>query len=393
MQRDTELLKFCTARQAEILEAVWQHGSHRKAARAIGIDGRGVDRTIEAIKKKAAKQGYAPDYDMVRQAPPGFSVKGTSTYYNDEGKPVGQWVKTTQDREAMRAAMDEAIIAMAETIPREVPVPGPRSCDADLLNLYVITDYHFGMLAWGEETGDDWDLGIAESALVAWFESAMRQSPDSERAVLCQLGDFLHFDSLEPVTPTSRHLVDADTRFTKIVRCAIRVLRRVVTMLLSKHKHLHVLMAEGNHDLSSSMWLREWFAVLYEDEPRITVERSPDPYYCVEHGQTSLFFHHGHKRKVGDIDHVFAAKFRDVFGRTKYSHCHMGHLHHEDVKETSLMIVEQHPTLAASDSHASRGGWMSRRAAKVITYHKDHGEVSRSTVGWGMVAPCASSPA
>lgn len=393
MTRDTKLLEFCTERQAEVLQAVWKHGSNQKAAKALGINRRVVDKTVQAIKHKAARQGYSPDHHMVRTAPPGFLVKGTSTYYNDEGQPVGQWVKTTQDREAMQQAMEEAIAAMGETIPREKPKPAPKTADADLLNLYTITDYHFGMLAWGEETGADWDLAIAESALVAWFEAAMRQSPDSEHAVLAQLGDFLHFDSLDPITPTSRHLVDADSRFTKIVRCAIRVFRRVVNMLLAKHKQVHLLMAEGNHDITSSMWLREWFAVLYEDEPRITVERSPDPYYCFEHGQTSLFFHHGHKRKVGDIDHVLAAKFRDVFGRTKHSYCHMGHLHHEDVKETSLMIVEQHPTLAASDAHASRGGWMSRRAAKVITYHRDHGEVSRSTVGWGMVAPCASSAA
>ena len=35
------------------------------------------------------------------------------------------------------------------------------------------------------------------------------------------------------------------------------------------------------------------------------------------------------------------------------------------------MIVEQHRTLAAPDAHQARGGWISGRDAKVITYHKD----------------------
>ncbi len=36
---------------------------------------------------------------MVHTVPDGFQVKGVSTYYNDEGKPVGQWVKSVPDKE------------------------------------------------------------------------------------------------------------------------------------------------------------------------------------------------------------------------------------------------------------------------------------------------------
>lgn len=40
---------------------------------------------------------------------------------------------------------------------------------------------------------------------------------------------------------------------------------------------------------------------------------------------------------------------------------------------------------AAPDSHASRGGWMSGRDAKVITYHAEHGEVGRIIVSADML--------
>jgi len=148
---------------------------------------------------------------------------------------------------------------------------------------------------------------------------------------------------------------------------------------------VHLVMAEGNHDPASSIWLRELFRALYEDEPRITVDLSPDPYYCVEHGLTSLFFHHGHKRKPTAVSDVFAAKFREVFGRTKFSYAHMGHLHHVDAKENNLMIVEQHRTLAGSDAYASRGGWLSGRDACVITYHAAYGEGGRSRINSKML--------
>jgi hypothetical protein len=250
----------------------------------------------------------------------------------------------------------------------------------------VVTDYHMGMHSWGEQTGADWDLQIAENLLVRWFERAIALSPDAEQAVLCQLGDFLHFDSLEAITPANKNLLDADTRYQKVVRVAIRVLRRVIAMLLQKHARLHVVMADANHDPAGSAWLREMFAAFYDDEPRIKVDVSPDTFYCYEWGETSLFFHHGHKRKPTNVSDVFAAKFRDVWGRTKHSYGHMGHLHHKLVVEHSLMLIEQHRTLAAPDAYASTNGYISGRDASCITYHKRYGEVGRVTVSARMAS-------
>jgi len=127
--------------------------------------------------------------------------------------------------------MEEAIKAMAEDIPRLSPLQEPSQSNSNLLNCYVITDYHLGMLSWREETGEDWDVGIAESLIVKWFAQAIQQSPDAEQAVFAQLSDFLHFDGMDAVTPASKHLLDVDTRFAKLVRSAIRVLRNVIDML------------------------------------------------------------------------------------------------------------------------------------------------------------------
>jgi hypothetical protein len=328
----------------------------------------------------------APALNQPDNLPEGVKLRGTSTLTDIRtGETVMQWVKTTADEAQREAAMRATIAALAESIKPVKAQRAPARTIDDLANLYVVTDYHMGMLAWPEETGDDWNLSIAENMLVDWFGAAIAQSPDAELGIFCQLGDFLHFDGLDAVTPASKHLLDADTRFQKIVRVAIRAIRRVIGMLLAKHARVIVIMAEGNHDTASSIWLRELLAALYADEPRITVDVNPDPYYCVEHGKTALFFHHGHKHRMAGIDAVFAAKFREVFGRTKFAFAHMGHLHHIDVKETSLMVVEQHRTLAAKDAYASRGGWMSDRDAQVITYSKEWGKVGSVVVSARML--------
>ncbi len=376
---DPKLKQFCrTDSDKRIIEAVISQGSHRKAAKHLTMSSRTVDRCVARVKKLGEKQGYSPEHGLFHPSPEHIPMSGYSHIRRDaEGNMLG-WDKYKADDAKLLELLQETVEALKEDLP-----VAPRTKlitknqQADLLNLYVVTDYHLGMLSWAEETGADWDMDIAEDLLIQWFTKAIARSPDASEAIFAQLGDFLHFDSLDAVTPEHGNILDADTRFQKLVRVAIRVIRRVIAMLLEKYPKVIVLMAEGNHDPASSIWLRELFAAHYDNEPRVVVDVSVDPYYCYEFGYTSLFFHHGHKRKVSNIDTVFASKYREIFGRTKHSYAHMGHRHSIDMKETNLMVVEQHRTLAAADAYAARGGWMSGRDASVITYHRQYGYDSR----------------
>ena len=371
-------INFCkTDDEKLVIKLLLKGETSRKVAELSGKGKTSVLRIKERVKDRASLQGFSPENDMDKTAPDTHFVKGTSTLYKD-GEKVLQWVRTDKKAEDQYKVMKEVVEALSENVRPAKPITfKEKDLNESLINVYTITDFHYGMFAWGEETGEDWDLDIAESTLVNWFASAIKQSPDSETAILANIGDFLHWDGMEAKTPTHGHTLDADTRFQKLVRSVINSLRIITEMLLEKHKHVHIVHATGNHDLASSVWLRELFSAYYSNDPRVTVETSPDVYYAYEFGQTSLFWHHGHKRGVGNVSAVFAAKFREIFGRTKYSYAHLGHRHSVDVKENSLMIVEQHQTLAAPDAHASEGGWVSLRSAQCITYHKNYGEVSR----------------
>ncbi len=386
---DTQGLdEYCaTDKQREILATIRECNTVELAAEKLGVSERNAYAILRRIRVRAAKSGWAPGQDMTKPVPDGFSVSGVSTLYDKDGKITAQWVKTKQEAEKEQLLVQEARQAIVESLPREKPVKClTKHCSENLLNCYILTDYHLGMKSWHEETGEDWDVRIAEDLLVNWFNAAIRLAPNSGTAVLCQLGDFLHFDGLAALTPEHKNLLDADTRFQKVVRVAIRLLRRIIRALLKKHDRVHLIMAEGNHDPASSIWLREMFAAWYDDEPRITVDQNADPYYCYEFGKTSLFFHHGHKRKPSTVDDVFVSRFREVFGRTEFSYGHMGHMHHEKGLETNLMIVEQHRTLAAPSTYDRRGGWDSGRSAEVITYHKDFGFVGRISITPDMVS-------
>lgn len=377
---DIELKKFGNEQQAERVDIINLHGSWSAAAKALGVSRNALKQSINIITKAAAKRGYAPDNDMTKVVPDGYKVKGVSTYYNAEGKASAQWVKSSADEERRIELIKEAFAAMADELPRVEPSVTTNIHIDALCNLYVMTDCHVGMLAWHKEGGADWDLKIAEKTLTGCFEQMVKSSPPATTGFVCQLGDWLHFDGMTAVTPTGGHNLDADGRFSKIVQASIRILRRLVDFALVHHNIVIVLMAEGNHDLVSSIWLRSMFKALYENDPRVHVIDSELPYYVYRHGEIMLAFHHGHLNKNDRLPLLFAAQFAEQWGVTKKRYCHTGHRHHVEEKEHSGMTVVQHPTLAARDAYAARGGWLAERQVSAITYHKAYGQVSKITV-------------
>jgi hypothetical protein len=374
---DANLYRYCTPRQKQVLEAIEQFGSARAASAALKMAIGGASETYITVKKKAAKNGYAPEHDFTRPVPDGYVAKGVSTYYNAEGKPSGQWVKASLSHEALVEAMKEAVEGFKGEIDPASPIVAPAASDEHLCNLYTFTDYHLGMLAWHKEGGNDWNISIAERTIIAALQQMIEQSPKAHTAVINIQGDFLHTDGKTPVTPASKHVLDADSRFPKIRKSAIRVIRSMVAMSLLRHQDVHLVIAEGNHDEESAGWLADLFSVHYEEEPRVNVNDSVLPFYVFEWGNTMLGIHHGHKVKNESLPLLFAAQFPQEWGRTTRREIHCGHRHHRDEKEYNGVTVVQHPTLAARDAYAARGGWIADRAAWAITYHKRFGAVGR----------------
>jgi hypothetical protein len=314
--------------------------------------------------------------------PDGYKISGVSQYVNAEGKVSAQWVKTSIDAEKQAEMLRAAVEAMCEDIKPELPVRMVGDVYKNLCNVYTLTDSHVGMLAWNHETqSGDWDLSLAEKTLVGCFTQMVSSAPKAETCVIAQLGDFLHYDSaVSAVTPLHGNVLDADGRMPKMVKVAIRILRTVIDLALSKHEKVVLLLAEGNHDISSSVWLRAMFQALYEANPRLKVIDSELPYYTYQHGNTMLGWHHGHLSKKDALPILFASQFPKMWGDTTKRYIHCGHQHHTDIKEYSGITVEQHPTLAARDAYAARGGWMAERQVTAITYSDVYGQVARNTV-------------
>ena len=358
----------------------------RRIEKALGIElpsfaSTAGARTRQEVTRKLAKRGWSPEHDLTKPVPDGFSLRGYTMQYNmATGKAERLWIKPGIDGERQAEMLKAACEAMAEDLPKVLPTPSKGMWRKDLLAVYVAGDPHIGMLSWGEETGEDWDLKIAEQVHCSAINALVESTPKTEQAIVLNLGDALHYDAMVPVTAHSGNILDADGRYAKMVRVAIKIIRQCVTSALQKHRRVHVVNVRGNHDETGAIWMAAALAHVYENEPRVTVETSPSVFSYYRFGNTLLGFHHGHTCKADKLPGVMATDRARDWGETENRFWLTGHIHHASLKEYPGVSVESFGTLAAKDAYANDGGWRSRRSMTAIVYDRKHGEVERHMV-------------
>lgn len=347
------------------------------AAAKLGVH----ERTYRRHRSALARSGFSPQHDMTHLVPEGFKVKGVSTYYDKDGKPRGQWVKSSEDREAQYALMLAAIEAMASEMPQYLPVVPPGETNDALMAVYPVGDAHIGMRAWGEETqAENWDMEIAERIQCGAMAALVETAPPAERAVIINLGDWLHADNMEGMTSRSGHVMDLDGRYAKMISVGMKVMRQCIQSALEKHARVEVINVVGNHDDTGALWMSVALRHTYENDPRVHIHDAPSAFHYIEFGKTLIGCHHGHSCKAERLPGVMAADQAQAWGRTEHRYWYLGHVHHQSVKEYAGVTVESFNTLTAKDAYAAFGGYRARQNMKCLVIHKEFGEVSRHTV-------------
>jgi hypothetical protein len=419
---DPRLKRFATEEQWKKL-VVWDKlGSREKAAKQLGVSTTALTIAKKRVERKAAQKGYAPEQDLTHEVPDGLSLRGTSllydgegnikeywnkskqegmdpedavqlpdpktivklsTLYDAEGNVTQQWVAEKPEAKAQAKAWQDYAKELTEGLPRvELIKPVPKPNGKDLLAVYPVSDHHMGMLSWHEETGESYDLKKSEDLLVRATNYLLEASHHCQDALVTFMGDFMHYDSFEQVTPTNKNKLDSDTRFPKLVRAAIRSMRYVIESAAQVHKTVHVIVEVGNHDISSSIFLMEAMKNIYEDNPRITIDTSPKHFHYFRYGKNLIGTYHGHARtvKMQDLPGIMATDMAKDWGETAYRFWLTGHVHHDQVKDFKGCRVESLRVLPPNDAWAHQMGYRAQRDMKSIILDKSYGEVARHTI-------------
>ena len=319
------------------------------------------------------------------QAPIGYHLKGVSTLLDKEGNVAQTWVKTQKSIEDPQAILDAFQLAVAE---REIAVAPKiklteKHHDADLLSVIAIGDSHLGMLSWKEETGEDYNLHVAEEYLFSAIDKLVALAPPSEQALIINLGDFFHSDDNSARTARSGAQLDTDSRWAKVLRVGISVMARCIDRALERHKKVTVINSIGNHDDNTSIVLGMCLAHHYHQNPRVHIDISPSAFHWFEFGECLLGVHHGHQVKFADLPLIMACDKKEAWARSKPAnrHYYVGHFHHSQVKEFPGCTVESFRTLAAGDAWHHASGYRSVRSMACDIWHKSKGRITRHEIG------------
>ncbi len=369
-----------TGTQLGYVQAILDNqGNQQAAADSCGVSRATVRQSINRLQKRAANRGYSPIHDMTHTTPAPFRVKGTSTLYGDDGQPKLQWVKTERDKAAFLEEIKDTINEIVQDLPPIAPTP-PLTDDINehLHAFYPLGDPHIGMLSWGEETGEDWDLEIAERVYATVWDRLVRSAPRCAECTIVDLGDFWHADNLEGRTSRSGHKVDQDGRYAKMIKVGYRILMMMINVALQHHQQVNVKILPGNHDDVGALFLRESLSHIYANEPRVNVDQSVSVFQYTHWGACLVGYHHGHTCRMNDLPMVMATDHPE-WSNCKHRYWYTGHIHHDSMKEYQGCKVESFRVIPPNEAYAHEAGYRSGRDSKVIILHRERGEVARYT--------------
>ena len=378
-----QIIEFGTKRQQQVLRCIKKHKYNRvPASKELGITHRRVCRIVDIVKKRAALQGIAPENDLTRQTAPGFSTSRVSTLYNSQGEIAAQWhVQKPQQELAIQTIFDSFEDIANGIKGKSRLVRPPKAAEEDLLAVYPIGDQHVGLFSWHEETGEDFDIKEVERVLAGAIDALAATTESAGTALLLNLGDYFHNDNNTNQTPASGNALDVDTRFAKILRVGTMMLRHAIHRLLQRHRKVVVWNMPGNHDPTASIFLSLCLRAYFENNPRVDVCISPNPYKYLRFGKVMIGSHHGHGAKQEELPGIMAADQSEDWGKTKYRYFYTGHIHHRKAfaREFTGCEVESFNTLAAKDAWHNMEGYRAQRNMKSIVHHREFGEWQRNT--------------
>ncbi len=248
--------------------------------------------------------------------------------------------------------------------------------------LYVgLHDHHFGKLAWAAETGENYDLKIAERLYQEAGQELVRKAQGFpiEKFILPLGHDFLHIDGYDNQT-TAGTPQDVDGRFAKIFEVGQYAVIRLIDYLIGIAP-VEVIWIPGNHDYQSSYMLSKTIEAWYRQSDRVKVDSAPRPRKRVHYGVNLIGCTHGYDERPAALPGIMAQEWPQEWSASTCREWLLGDKH--KAKETRYVsadtidgvMIRILPSLAGTDLWHFKKGFLggSTRSALGLLYSKTNG--------------------
>lgn len=290
---------------------------------------------------------------------------------------VKAWLQPRPDMEAVEAVKEEALQAIRNYNPGYEDY---EYQEGDCLLEIGIYDLHLGMLNWGKETNENYDLDIAEAvfkeAVMELLEKAKRHSV--EKIIFPFGNDFFHYDGEGARTSAGTEMADADKRSKKVYMMGYDLLRWAIDEM-RKTAPVYAFRVEGNHDREVGFYLGHALEAWYNGVSGVEIKNHLRPRSYYSYGVNLLGFCHG-DQKLDRLRMIMPVEASDVWDGTVYREWHIGHFHHrskkvyQTIEDDDGIVIRILPSLAATDSwHFQRGMVGPTKSAEAYVWNKETG--------------------
>jgi hypothetical protein len=303
----------------------------------------------------------------------------------DTWRPVKRitnvWAKNTQTKvwwelielNVLATLWDEFLETVSMPPPKD-PVPARAG---ETFYEIAMFDAHLGMLAWGQEAGEDYDLNIGLDQYREAFRYLLDTVPDHAAYILWPIGqDLFHFDTLikgKSGATAAGTPQDVDSRWMKLFVEVAAVHTELVSLALSKGFRIKLVVQPGNHDTQTSFYLGEYLQAYFRSNVGVEVDNSPRPRKYHKDGEVTIGFTHGHREKADKLYRLIMEENRQ---HTKVMEWHRGHKHQEDVFEDGRVVVRGLRAMSPGDAWHAEEGWPANVGAHGFLWNTDVGALA-----------------
>ena len=258
----------------------------------------------------------------------------------------------------------------------------PKPIMSNNLLVPCIFDLHLGKLAWGEETGEDYDAKIA----VRRFRTALEDLIEKSKGynidqILFPVGnDIYNSDKAKPFPQTTSGTPQMDDlRWQKLFRLGVQLMTEAVVRL-SEIAPVEVYTVLSNHDHERVFYLGETLSAVFESNVHVNIVNSPRVRNYFKWGQCLIGLAHGHNERPDDLPLIMAQEQKQYWSETFYREWLLGHYHHkarklsQESKDYRGVRVTYLTSPSAADAwHYERAFTGAIKGAEAYIYNKEEG--------------------
>jgi hypothetical protein len=253
-------------------------------------------------------------------------------------------------------------------------------------NIFVpsIFDLHLGKLSWGEETGEDYDINIAQDRFRQAINDLMNKASGYKvDEILFPVGnDIYNSDKALPYSQTTAGTPQMDdTRWQKMFRIGVCLITEAI-IKLSEIAPVKVPLVYSNHDFERVFYLGEVLTAVFANNPNVIIDNKPRVRKYYQFGKVLIATAHGHNEKPTELPLIMAQEVPDMWSTTWYREWLLGHLHHkynlmtQTAKDYKGVQVRYLTSPSAPDAwHYNKAYIGSIKGAEGFIYNKEEGLV------------------